>query len=104
MKQLKLETLSPAKALTKYNLPDTEAEDYHFPRHEHPCTMKDSDWVQMMKESGKIAVRPDLFIRDVRDIRKRLADGEKIDTLMKDYGMSKPLITKIRKGLIYNEI
>lgn len=104
MKHLALDPINPDRSLLKSNMPDTEAEDYHFPRHQHPCTMKDSDWVQMMKESGKIAVRPDLFIRDVREIRRRLQEGEKIDTLMRDYGMSKPMLTKIRKGLIYNEL
>lgn len=34
------------------NMPNTEAEDYHFPKNEHPCKMKAEFWLQMMEEKG----------------------------------------------------
>lgn len=36
----------------KTGMPNFNAEDYHFPKKDHNCTMKAELWVQMMDEKG----------------------------------------------------
>jgi len=36
----------------KNNMPNTDAEDYHFPRNQHPCKAKPNEWMAMMELKG----------------------------------------------------
>jgi hypothetical protein len=34
------------------DMPNTDAEDYHFPRNQHPCKAKPEQWMAMMELKG----------------------------------------------------
>jgi hypothetical protein len=36
----------------KNNMPNTDAEDYHFPKQMHPCKAKPNEWMAMMELKG----------------------------------------------------
>lgn len=36
----------------KSNMPNTDAEDYHFPRKDHPCKASADNWMAMMELKG----------------------------------------------------